>query len=245
MFIMLDIAEFYPSIAKELLWQNLIIVLYIPPRYTNQDALQEVSPISNAWRNGAPPPVFDVNMYGARLCENGELFILHMISDTTHWIGLYRNEGLVIILKGITGRAVCLARKRLTKAFRSSTILTVKTHKALTVNQMMIRWAPTTLPNTQQVTKHIRRSTSKRLSQLSYNAESFNTEQLYNNTLKDAGFPETLKYNPYSNDKIKRESAHDKSSGSTNPQPPFANSSLRLIGKQFLHSHAAFIDTKV
>ncbi len=126
-FLSFDIAEFYPSITKDLLdkaidWANKLTS--IPDQHKTIIYHARNSLLFNnktPWVKRNNQSFFDVTIGsydGAEICELVGLFILNELSKTLgkDRVSLYRDDGLVL-LRGTSGRIADQTRKLLHRIF--------------------------------------------------------------------------------------------------------------------------------
>ena len=127
-FIQFDIAEFYPSISKDLLLQSINHAKqFISISQRGINVIMHVRKAilfndKNVWIKKNGNPSFDVTMGSfdsAELCELVGLYILHILGNIYGQsnLGLYRDDGLAC-LKGISGPTSDRIRKSIISLFK-------------------------------------------------------------------------------------------------------------------------------
>ena len=228
-FLSFDIANYYPSITKELLLKALTFAQkYITISHQDIDIIVKAKNSllfhdETPWRKKATQDTFDVTMGsfdGAETCELVGAYILEQIQSIIpkEEVGLYRDDGLAVIHK--TPRQTERTKKKLCEKFKELGLrITVAANQRIvdfldiTLNLEKKEYQPYTKPGNKHVyvhtdsnhppviTKQIPKSIQARLSSICSNETVFkNAKAEYEEALKEAGHKEKLKYTPSQTD---------------------------------------------
>ena len=223
-FIAFDVVDFYPSISIDLLnaaldFASSYVTITDDQRRTILHAKKSLLYNSGEpWGKKASSNLFDVTMGsydGAESCELVGAFLLHKIKEKHgNNFGLYRDDGL-----GVTTappRQVELIKKDLCAIFSKHGLrITIEANKKIvnfldvTLNLTSGKYMPYTKPNNiplyvnkksnhpPQIIKNIPKSINNRLSEISFDEESFNkAAPLYQKALDDSGHKHRLEFHP-------------------------------------------------
>ena len=222
-FIKFDIADFYPSISRDLLLKTTNFAKSITPI---QDKFMETILHSRKAllfnKNGVwvkkDNPDFDVTMDsydGTEVCELVGLYMLDILTKefVQDKIGLYRDDGLGCF-QNLSGPESEKVKEKLCKIFKerglSITVecnLQVRDFLDVTFDLRSDKYYPCRKDNNQPlsinkqsnhpqtITKQIPLMVSRRISDISCNKEYFDkAAPAYNNALKLSGFNETIEF---------------------------------------------------
>jgi hypothetical protein len=262
-FLSFDIAEFYPSITKDLLdkaidWAKNIT--HIPDQHKTIIYHARNSLLFNnktPWVKRNNQSLFDVTMGsydGAEICELVGLFILNELSKSLgkDRVGLYRDDGLVL-LRGTSGRIADQTRKLLHRIFDEQFGLKITAE----VNHQSVNFLDFTLdlsdgsyrpyrkPNNDpiyvnshsnhppSIIRQLPESINKRISQLSSDELSFN--------LSAPVYEAALQRSNYHTTLKYNSSTNSNTTSRNRPRniiwfnPPYSRSVASKVGKHFLH----------
>jgi len=258
-FVNFDIVNFYPTITQQLLSDAISFA----QQYIQIDQ-QDITIIQHArqsllyttegpWRKRSCDTLFDVTMGsydGAEVCELVGIYLLNKIQDkTTCNIGLYRDDGLIIIRD--TPREVEKLKKCLCTIFKTLGLqITIEANKKIinfldiTFNLNTEAYRPYTKPGNTPlyihkssnhppaIIKNIPLAINKRLSCISSDEANFNSEiGPYQQALKDSGYSYKLKY---TKDNTTPKLNRKRSRKITWFNPPYNKAVTTNIGQRFL-----------
>ena len=259
-FLNFDICSFYPSISKQLLQKAIdfaklhtsISQLETDIIFQAKNSLLYHGGVPWQKKNSTEP--FDVTMGsadGAETCELVGLFILNKISNIipNHEVGIYRDDGLAVIHKKPKEaenlkKKLCQAFNELGLNISAETNATTVDFLDVTFNIKTKEFKPYTKPGNKHIyvhrlsnhppmiNKRIPQSIEARLSNISSNANIFNSSKgEYETALKEAGHDTTLNYKP-------SQSANSQQKKRKRRiiwyNPPWSNNVKTNIGKKFL-----------
>ena len=261
-FIQFDIVEFYPSITEQLL--DKAISFTSQQTAISEQEINIIKHTKNSllFHHGTvwekKDRTFDVTMGsydGAETCELVGLYMLHQLQQIIppHLIGLYRDDGLAII-PAANGPKMDKLRKQISDMFKKEGLkITVTTNLVevdfldVTMNTVSGKYFPYRKPNDYplyinaqsnhppNIIKQLPKMITKRLSEISCNAEEFNKAKgAYEESLRNSGYDSKMEYientiNP-TDSKVKRKRTRNV----TWYNPPYSSSVKTNIGKKFL-----------
>ena len=200
--------------------------------------------------------LFDVTMGsydGAESCELVGAFLLHKIKEKHgNNFGLYRDDGLGIT--NATPRQVELIKKDLCTIFSEHGLkITIEANKKIvnfldvTLNLSNGTYMPYTKPNNiplyihkksnhpPQIIKNIPKSINKRLSEISYDQDSFDKAvPLYQKALNDSGYKHRLAFSPPTASEPPNSDRKNRHRDIIWYNPPFSKNVATNIGRTFL-----------
>ena len=261
-FIVFDIVEFYPSITEELLMKAIDFAKR-HTTITDQDTriiLHARKSLlfdkQTTWAKKNNQGMFDVTMGsydGAEICELVGAFTLNSLAEKYDKknIGLYRDDGLAVF-KNITGSTAERIRKEITQTFHELGLrITIESNIKIvnfldiTLNLADGKYQPYRKPNDQPtyintqsnhpptVIKHLPAAIGRRISDISYNEETFKkAAPLYEEALKASGYNETLIYTDRAKGNEKKRNTRQRKIIWFNP--PFSKNVKTNIGHTFL-----------
>ena len=258
-FINFDIKNFYPSIKRKHLL-NAIKFSSKFSKFTDQEVglimhtCKSVLCYDNkVWKKSGDDTNFDIPMgsfHGAEICDLIGLYILNEITPVIgpNCIGLYRDDGLGILQQTSGSHIERMKKTILKKISNIGFEITIDIGSTATdfldvhLDLASNNYHPYHKPNSKTLyinngsnhPKRIRENIpimiEKRISGLTKNIESFNTNKhIYQNALNKSNFKYHLKYNPAANSKTKTRKRK-----CIYFNPPFCQSVQTNIGKIFL-----------
>ena len=255
-FIAFDVVDFYPSISTDLLNAALdfassyVTITNDERRIILHAKKSLLYNSSEPWGKKASSNLFDVTMGsydGAESCELVGAFLLHGKK-----FGLYRDDGL-----GATTappRQVELIKKDLCAIFSKHGLrITIEANKKIvnfldvTLNLTNGKYMPYTKPNNiplyinkksnhpPQIIKNIPKSINNRLSEISYDEESFNkAAPLYQKALDDSGHKHRLAFHPPSVTDPSTSNRKNRHRDIIWYNPPYSKNVATNVGRAFL-----------